>query len=831
MAQYYSKVGYLGNGYTTDFTIPFPYIHPDHIVVNVSGSVSSFEWVDVGLIRIAPAPPVDAEVAIYRVTPRDERLVDFHDGSPLRARDLDVATMQALFLVQELTDAQLDAFGTILVDGENTKDPQQIIDDMVNQIINTELWDVLGAEIERIDGINVSADDAVQRAIDAQDTAQAALEAQEEQSEAIIQSLLEDGYNFDEGLYAEHVTTTNAESTLTALLGNALEFEDGRTSRAMILREERTRVSEDEALAARIDLIVAQMSNFDGAALEAMILAEQTARVTAIDALTTTVNQEVSRLDAEDADIQAGLLSESTTRASADTALTTRIDTEVARLDTADAANQAAITAESTTRATEDSALATQISDLTTSIQTDALYSIAAVQAEATARTTEDAALSSRIDTVVADLSTLDTSLTAMVQAETTARIDGDTALTNTLNSEIARVDGSVALLQTETSTLATEQAATSTAITTLQTDVDGNTALVQEQATAIDGLEGQYTVKIEVDALGGDSYVAGFGLAVTPSLYDDTLDSTFIVRAENFAVGSPGRNATVPFVVDTVNNRVGISGDLLVSGTVSADALNVNNLSAIDADLGVITAGELYFPNSASKDPSQGGLYIASREYSTNLVMWYGDANINFPTWSNAKFALDRAGNAKFSGELQAASGTFSGTLTANNIVATNNIIGGAVTETSTFYVQGGQWVSDTGWDNIGSLSVTLTEAFEVLVHTDAFCSLPTPIQPSGGQTNNFNYQGWLRIVRQTGVGQVEVVPLRVIARYEGRYLGPDVGDRIELTQSYNMPGHRVFVDNPGVGTHTYHLQAQTNTAQPALFTERTLVATILKR
>nr|DAS27658.1 MAG TPA: tail protein [Caudoviricetes sp.] len=159
----------------------------------------------------------------------------------------------------------------------------------------------------------------------------------------------------------------------------------------------------------------------------------------------------------------------------------------------------------------------------------------------------------------------------------------------------------------------------------------EDNTAVVQTHAQSINGLEAQYTVKVDVNGK-----VAGYGLATTPK--NGTPESKFIVNADRFGVGSTGKADIFPFTVDTRQNRVGVNGELVVNGkaivdrlnagdihgdkitantlnanrlkagsvtaremaagSITADKLNVNNLSAISANMGNINGGSLNLGN-----------------------------------------------------------------------------------------------------------------------------------------------------------------------------------------------------------------------------------------
>ena len=133
--------------------------------------------------------------------------------------------------------------------------------------------------------------------------------------------------------------------------------------------------------------------------------------------------------------------------------------------------------------------------------------------------------------------------------------------------------------------------------ITTAQSTADGNKATVQAHAKSINGLEAQYTVKVDVNGK-----VAGYGLATTPK--NGTPESKFIVNADRFGIGAPGKADVFPFTVDTRQNRVGVNGELVVNGKAIVDKLNAgdihgdkitaNTLNANRLKAGSITAREI---------------------------------------------------------------------------------------------------------------------------------------------------------------------------------------------------------------------------------------------
>lgn len=154
---------------------------------------------------------------------------------------------------------------------------------------------------------------------------------------------------------------------------------------------------------------------------------------------------------------------------------------------------------------------------------------------------------------------------------------EGVSDQTSALAAADAQLTASVSLLDGQLSAQALD-------LSTLQTAVGDQSTLIQQQAVSLDGVEAQYTVKID-----NNGYVTGFGLASSPA-QDGTPFSEFIVRADRFAVGAAGVSDQVPFVVQ--NGRVYIdsafirelSADVLTSGTVNANRLAIDN-SVLDTD------------------------------------------------------------------------------------------------------------------------------------------------------------------------------------------------------------------------------------------------------
>jgi hypothetical protein len=111
-----------GDGVTVAYSVPFPYADRSHVFCTVNGVNATFTWVSDALIQLAVAPANGAQVRRFRKTPSGLPLVDFNPGAALQDEDLNLATLQALYVAREAEDAigsslkenvsgQLDASG------------------------------------------------------------------------------------------------------------------------------------------------------------------------------------------------------------------------------------------------------------------------------------------------------------------------------------------------------------------------------------------------------------------------------------------------------------------------------------------------------------------------------------------------------------------------------------------------------------------------------------------------------------------------------------------------------------------------------------------------
>ncbi|WBM73005.1 phage tail protein (plasmid) [Buttiauxella sp. WJP83] len=282
-------------------------------------------------------------------------------------------------------------------------------------------------------------------------------------------------------------------------------------------------------------------------------------------------------------DIRASIKEETTARVEADEALSKRVTLLQAQLDDD---IKSAILAEQEARATEDESLARQITSLRAQTSEDIK---AAIDTESSARTDADSALSSQITSLAAQTSE---DIKSAILSEATARADEDGALAKRLD--------------------------------TVKAEVDGNSAIIQEQAKALadtnEKVSAAWTLKMETSTSGGQKYVAGIALGI-----DSDGLSQFLVQADRFGlVNSVNGQVTTPFVIE--NGVAYMNGAWIKDGSI---------------------------------DNAKIGTYIQSNNFVSGQSGWqitkYGNAEFN---------------NATFRGTIYANDGYFKGTIQADRFV-----------------------------------------------------------------------------------------------------------------------------------------------------------------
>lgn len=374
--------------------------------------------------------------------------------------------------------------------------------------------------------------------------------------------------------------STNIEALAKTNIDLALRQDEDQhkqlVNNAKIATTQKTFADDMSAMATKVEEIRAEI----GENIKASITAETTARVEADKAIATQITELQAKVEG---DISASIIAEQEARATADESLSRQILSLKAQTGED---IKAAVAEEAKARTDQDSALASQISTLKAQTAEDIKSAIAT---ESKARTDQDAALATQITNLTAQTSK---DIAAAVSTETSARTEADKALSG-------RID-------------------------TLKASVDGNTATIQQQATAIADTNKKvstaWTLKMETSTSGGQKYVAGIALGI-----DTTGLSQFLVQADRFGlVNSVNGKITTPFVIE--NSIAYMNGAYIKNGTI---------------------------------DNTKIGNYIQSNNFVSGLTGWRIDKA------GNAEFH-----NATFRGVIYGTDGYFNGTVKANKIL-----------------------------------------------------------------------------------------------------------------------------------------------------------------
>lgn len=97
----YTPVTYTGDGSTTNFTIPFPYLSEDEVSVTVDGAEASFSFLSESVIQFSSAPVDGAKIYIERNTEDEQRVVVWSNSVALTAQQLNNAIVQLFYMAQE----------------------------------------------------------------------------------------------------------------------------------------------------------------------------------------------------------------------------------------------------------------------------------------------------------------------------------------------------------------------------------------------------------------------------------------------------------------------------------------------------------------------------------------------------------------------------------------------------------------------------------------------------------------------------------------------------------------------------------------------------------
>lgn len=322
-------------------------------------------------------------------------------------------------------------------------------------------------------------------------------------------------------------------------------------------------------------------------------------------------------------------------------------------------ARVAALTQEATNRTTyvQDYAFSKAEVDQSLSIQantitsaytayTDAAKSSAISAASADVRnysyskSSTDSAIAATANTLRSEFATNNGASVAWVQDYTysKATVDSSIASTaNTLRSEFAANNGvSVAYLENYAYSKAGTDSAISSATSSLSTTVGQHTTTLQTQATSLNGLSAQYTVKID-----NNGYVTGYGLA--SAIVNGTPTSSFIINADRFAVVAPGVAPKVMFAVGNVNGQstIGINGNVIIDGTFifrKTDGTPILTLGGLQPGFEA--------PGTKNTDQPLSGNLIPANSLPSGVSGYQAGSALAANTWEGPIFGTGPSGN-----------------------------------------------------------------------------------------------------------------------------------------------------------------------------------------
>ena len=251
-----------------------------------------------------------------------------------------------------------------------------------------------------------------------------------------------------------------------------------------------------------------------------------------------------------------------------------------------------------------------------------------------------------RIDALAAETQARGTAITN----EQTLRENADSALASDISALTATTGDNAAAILAEQTARTSADSALASDITTVTASAGDNAAAIQTEATTratqTGDLFAQYTVKIDLNG-----YVSGYGLA--SSAVDGVPTSDFIVRADNFAIGTPGGTTpapTVPFIVRTTPTT--INGQSVPAGTYIEDAFIANG-AITTAKIGLAVIDESHIANATILDAYIQQL-TASQIDTRGLTIKdaFGNVILGSGTgldWSNVAGANKPADNANY--------------------------------------------------------------------------------------------------------------------------------------------------------------------------------------
>lgn len=210
------------------------------------------------------------------------------------------------------------------------------------------------------------------------------------------------------------------------------------------------------------------------------------------------------------------------------------------------------------------------------------LGNTAQIRVEQQTRLEANYAFAEQIEAMIARIGTAE----AAIVVERTVRADGDESFAQQLESLLARVGQAESAIDEERTVRSDTDSALSQLLTTVSTALGGQQISVTELKQSIDGMSARWGVSIN-----SQSQVIGL-----VSLSGDQTGSQFTIVADKFVVANPtdASDTKTVFGIGEVNgvSTVGIKGNTLIDGSLSASAMSTATLTAIWASITSLKTG-----------------------------------------------------------------------------------------------------------------------------------------------------------------------------------------------------------------------------------------------
>lgn len=646
-----TRAQYIVTGGQQEFDLAVPYLDRTHIRVTLNGSIPFFEWVSDSRIRLRQPPVENSVLQIRRETPISTTLVDFQNGANLTAEELNRAHLQNLYRLQEIDDLYTDALDRAQVRlGDHlgvVTTPDAIMDELLR--ISEMGDDLLNRFRDALASIDLSAERILDQSFqltdqafrtDTLDSILANTTARTDGLELRVDTItdlvdqlanLEDGTGLATIIQNEADQRVQGDTALATTL--ALIGAKNGANNAFVLDLNTVRVGPTESLGQRLTAITAKAN--DNAA---KIIAEETARVTAVSAEADRITALITRVGSA----ESSITNEATARTTADTSFAQTIAMLGARngantafvLDlnkvlvgptesftqrlnqmvaTAGTNAQALVTSEATTRASQDQSLGQRIDSV--GAKTDA--NEAAIANEVTARTNAVSAEASQREALTARMPQ---DIAAAVLTETNARVAADQAESQARQSLASQVAANSTAIQNEATTRANADGAIAQQFAVLGAWRNGQSAFVLD----LNRVEVAAGWTLGTRLSGIDTSIGNVSASVvneqTARINGDNALSQTLQTVQNTVGGNTASITSLQEVTNGLNTRYGVA--LNGNGHITGFVMN-NNSSygtfAIVADNFSITA-----PNGGS--PVQPFSVVAGRARFNANVDIYGD-------------------------------------------------------------------------------------------------------------------------------------------------------------------------------------------------------------